>query len=176
MPTSGKQWRKAREEGVEIRLPSGMTVALRPIEVDLFMRVGHIPDALAPTVNRLINGERLAFEVPALESLEQSKDWLLFLEELVTFAFVTPKVVNAPQGDDEISVEDVTYSDKLFVYRFFSYPAQVLEKFREEQSRHVAPLQFAADHGTAPIKGAGDKPVGRKTHRNAGRVDGLAVR
>ena len=147
MATSGKAWRKAREEGIEVPLASGNVVALRPIEVVFFLKVGHIPDALAETVTKLIQGDTVKFEIPAAEREAQSKEWLTFLDELVRFAFVNPKVVENPQADDEIALADVSYFDKLTVYRFFCQPASFLRRFHDMQTQPLA--------GVAPATGNG---------------------
>ena len=185
--TSALSWRQAREEGIEISLPSGNTVALRPVEVDFFVAHGHIPDSLASKITEMINGTLgTTNEIPASEKVEQSKEWLTFLDELCAYAFVKPRItdvplvgreVSTPQGDFELSIEDVTYYDKLAVYRLFGYPAHVLRTFRQQQINVVAPVATVADERAATIEDAETEPVGTadKSSRNARHVDRVAV-
>lgn len=151
MATSGKEWRKAREEGFEIRLPSGNVADLRPVEADFFLRVGRIPDALAPLINEMISGVAYKLEIPPVEQLEKGREWIGFLNELCTYAFVTPKVVEAPQADDEISVDDICYLDKYAVYQNFTLPAHKLKTFREAQIKSLATLESGSSNGRTSI-------------------------
>lgn len=160
MATSGKEWRKAREEGVEITFPSGRVAAIRPIEVDHFLLTGgHIPDFLTPIVLDMINGKSYMMDMPLHEQLEKSKDFLTFLNELSKAAFVNPKVVDDPQADDEISVDDLTYGEKTIVYRFFSRPAEVLRRFRDSWAKSVAFVDVAQNDGSHPIDVAQNSAV-----------------
>jgi hypothetical protein len=163
--TSGKTWREAREKGIEIELISGNSVALRPIELDFFLRVGHVPSALASVLNDAINGKAYKLEVPEQERAEQSEEWIKFLNELVTFAFVNPKVVDAPQADDEISIDDVSYQDKLEVYGFFTRPARMLRSFRDKQTGNVAVVAPTAVNRKARKQVVAPEFVGDETNK-----------
>lgn len=147
MVTSGKEWRKAREEGIPFDFPSGNKANLRPIEADFFVRVGRIPDVLAPLVNEMISGQDYEIKMPPMEELEKKKEWVEFLNELCTYAFVSPKVVAAPQAEDEISVDDLSYVDKYFVFTKFSLPAHRLRGFRQAQAESVAVVEPSANNG-----------------------------
>lgn len=151
-PTSGKEWRKARTEGKLIWLMSQKAVRVRPIEVDYFLRVGHIPDFLAPVVNELITGGQAESELLPLEELEKKKEWFTFLDDLCCYAFVSPRVVDNPEADDEISLDDIAYVDKYFIYVLFSRPARLLRQFRQPQTQPVAHVASPADNGHATIE------------------------
>lgn len=151
-PTSGKEWRKARLEGKLVRLLSGNVVRLRPIEVDYFLRVGHIPDFLAPLISELITGGQAESELPPQEALEKQTEWFTFLDDLCRYALVSPRVVDNPEADDEISVDDIAYMDKYFIYLMFSRPARLLRQFRQPQTQPVAPMASPADNGHATIE------------------------
>lgn len=155
--TSGKMWRKAREEGFEILFPSGNTAMIRPVEADFFLRVGRIPDALAPLMNTIISGDSYKLEIPPIEELEKKKGWVDFLNQLVTYAFVTPKVVENPQADDEISVDDLSYLDKFFIYQRFTLPASKLRGFRKEQTEPVVIVDAGSSNGRSGVPALADK-------------------
>ena len=155
--TSGKMWRKAREEGFEIQFPSGNTAMIRPVQADFFLRVGRIPDALAPLMNTIIRGDSYKLEIPPDEELEKKREWVDFLNQLITYAFVTPKVVENPQADDEISIDDVSYLDKYYIYRLFTAPAEKLRTFRKEQTEPVVTVDAGSSNGRSGVPALADK-------------------
>lgn len=159
--TSGAEWRKAREEGFEVSFPSGAVFALRPIEIDFFLTHGNIPDEITPMVLKYINGDSVHFEIPAPEQLEKARnEWIPFLNRLATFALVNPKVVENPQADDEISVDDLSYNDKLFIYAFFAQPARRMRQFREQQTGALALVDNATGNLPAPVRASKRSRVG----------------
>lgn len=177
MATSGKEWREAREVGIEFTFPiSGFTASIRPVEVDLFVMSHEIPDSIAGYIADIINAKPVKLEIPAQEQIEQSKKFLSFLNTLTRFAFVNPKVVDNPQDDNEISIEDVGYSDKLQLFFLFSRPARILRGFRQLQDKHVEAVVPPTNDGDKAEQVGGDQPVGKADNRNARHVDRVAVR
>jgi hypothetical protein len=178
MATSGLEWRKAREQGIEFTLPaSKYVVALRPVEVDFFIQHGSVPDLLAGVVNTLINGDSQVLDVPVTDELEKNVKWLTFLNELVTYAFVNPKVVDTPQADDEIALDDVSYADKVFIYRYiFARPAHVLQKFRLIWADAVARVDVPQDAGRTALKTAPPESMVEPPARDARHLDSALVR
>lgn len=176
MVSSGKAWREAREQGIEFKFPdSGEIAALRPIDVGLFVLTADIPDVLVKDVLNIINNKPTQLQLPPQEEIEQSKSWLKFLDDLTIFAFVNPKVVSDPQTDNEISVEDVCYADKLQLFLLFSQPVRILRRFREYQNKPVAALVPTANDADQAEQVVGDKSVGKPDNRNARHVDRVAV-
>lgn len=151
MATSGKEWRKAREQGITTDLPSGNKADLRPVEVDFFVLAGKVPDLLAPLVNKIISGDTYKIELPPADQLEKHKEWVQFLRDLCTYAFVNPKVVEDPQADDEISFEDIAFVDKWHVFTKFAQPSWRMAAFRQKQAELVAALELATRNGSAPV-------------------------
>lgn len=159
MASSAREWRRAREIGIEIHfLTADLTAFIRPIEVDFFARVGRVPDSLAPVVSKLINGESVVFDVPPSEQVKQSEDWRNFLNDLACFAFVSPVVRGAgePLADDEISVDDIPYNDKVHLYHLFCRPAKVLERFRDLKKSALADVELAANNRPATLENSAD--------------------
>lgn len=174
MANSAKEWREAREKGIEQVFPSGLVAAIRPIEVDAFVVFGHIPDSMAHLVNRMINGEFIAPEelvAPSHEEIQKSEEWRKFLNELAIYAFVSPEVREVPENDNQISVWDVSYGDKVFLYHFFARPAGYLRSFRDFKAQPVEPVDAAANDGATSQQDPGDQPVGKSHHRTARHVD-----
>ncbi len=181
MITSAKTWRQAREVGVAFKfLTSGFTAAIRPIEADFFALHGTIPDVLAVAMNSVLDGkETKIWDVPVEELQEKMDKWLPFLNELASFAFVDPVCVNGEPGqslqDNEISVWDVPYQDKVQLYRFFCRPAVVLEKFRVPKDKPVAGVDAPATDGHSPVEAPALALVGEPDHGNAGHPDGVEL-
>jgi len=166
MATSGKTWRKVREEGIEITLISGNVAAIRPLDVDFFIREGRVPDFLASTVNAIIDGTPT--ELPDIERAEKNvQEWMPFLNRMVTASFVSPRIVENPTQDDEISIDDVRYLDKLMLYRLFLRPVAALRTFREKTAQPVAPVDAAKDDGNPAQQSAPYQTVGEPASGNA---------
>ena len=150
--SSVQEWREKRRQGVEVQLPQyGDLVRLKPLDAAFFFKTGKVPDFLAPTVQKLINGKtRGLIDAPDKEQ-QKTQEWLTFLDELMLSAFADPKVVNKPASacaEDEISVSEIEYIDKLFIYRWFGQPAETMRRFRQFQIKSVASVDAAKNNGT----------------------------
>lgn len=138
--TPASEWRKPRLEGVLIELPnSGWVVKVRPVNVDTFIRVGHVPDALTVLVGKLTGGEGELNKMT-------NDDYLKLLDTYNAYAitcFVEPRVVEADvePGEGEISVDDISDQDKQFLFQFLGSPASTLASFRPEQEKPVDNLE-----------------------------------
>ena len=153
MATSGKEWRKAREQGIPTVFPSGAEADIRPVEVDFFLLAGKVPDILAPLINKMIAGEEnYKIALPPSEQIEKHTEWVAFLRDLCTYAFVHPQVVAAPQSDDEIAFEDIALVDKLFLFARFANPAHRIKRFRANQAEPVATMEPATSNGHKAIE------------------------
>lgn len=153
MSTTSKEWREKRAKGIEITLPEyGDVVSIRPMDAGFFFLAGRIPDFLAPIISQILAGKAWQMDVPETPTPEKQKEWLDWLDELVRYTFVSPKVVDNPQADDEISIEEVSYSDKLFLYSWFGRPAQVLRRFRDAQTKPLAIVDAPKNDGENAVE------------------------
>lgn len=144
-PTSGREWRKPREEGYVITLPSsGYSVRLRPVPLPTLVVQGKIPDTISPLAAEALWG---ADE----DDKRDAKELLTATMELYDFvcraAFVEPKIVDEPQGDDEISIDDVDFYDKQAVFNAALAPGAALRNFRDQQGRNVGAVHAGKDDG-----------------------------
>lgn len=150
MVTTASEWRERRKKGIELQLPQyGDVVAIRPMDVQFFVQSGRIPDYLSATVQKLIKGEAARVATPD-EEQQKTEEWMTWLNDLMKWAFISPKVVDNPQGEDEIAVDEIEYADKLFIYRQFGQPAELLRSFRKRQVELMASLDAPKANGTAP--------------------------
>lgn len=129
--TSGKQWRKAREEGFIIKLPSGNTVKIRPVPMDQLLKRGKIPDMLSPLAAKTLWSEIASNEIG--ESEELSGKYIELMDLIVPIATLEPKIVDNPVEDDEISLDDIDFMDKLAIFNLVIQPSEVLRRFRDNQ-------------------------------------------
>lgn len=183
MATSGKQWRA----GHLIQLPSGNWVRLRPISITMLVSIKTIPNELMTVVQEWIEGER-SVEITPEQVLEKVGGTVGSLragramyEAYAIAAFVQPRIVPEPQGDDEISVLDIDDDDLRFVYDFMGRPASELASFSEECFRR----QDAGLEPLSDLQGFFDpteRDVGRAGEKSAdaglseGQSDGVEVR
>lgn len=142
-PTSGQQWRKAREVGETIRLPSGNIATLRPVPLDQLMLSGKIPDLLTPIAARSLWAETDTSNIA--DQVETAKGFAELINLIVPLAVLRPRIVDNPQSDDEISLEDIDFSDKIAIFQLATGGSQTLSLFREQQEKRLEPVPDSED-------------------------------
>lgn len=139
--TPAAEWRRPREEGIEIQLPSGKVVRLRPVSMSTMLLDGSIPDLLSPLAAKTIWIGDKSLEAEDELSFEKIKDVapeMLKLHNIITKeGLVYPRVVDDPQEDDEISLKDIDDGDKAAVFAYVTQGVYALEFFRDQQSADV---------------------------------------
>lgn len=135
--TSGKEWRKMREQGVLVDLPSGFVARLRPIGLMALFSTGKIPDNLTPLVAELVTAER----VDSRNAIQKATESMMAITQLYDLVckecFLEPKVVDNPKSDDEISLADIPDEDKQYVLAVANAPSIALRSFRDEQASSI---------------------------------------
>lgn len=133
--TSGKEWRKLREEGLVIELPSGNVVRLRPVQLDMLLLLGRIPDALTQVVEDMIFGRPNSLLNEDSQTIEDLRLLVEFYDAICKSSFVSPRIVDKPQADDEINIEDVSLEDRRFVAELVNKPASELARFHPNRGQ-----------------------------------------
>lgn len=131
--TSGKQWKNT----VEVTLSSGYTVEIRPLGYDLILKCDHVPDVITSLVVRAFKGEAVSLEV---SEFKQAQEYVEFLDTCCELCFVHPQVVSQPEGEDQISPDQLEFDDKVAIFGFLGKSRRWLELFRDQQSANVPPL------------------------------------
>lgn len=144
-PTPGSAWRKPREQGEIVTLPSGNVARLRPVAVDALLAAGRIPDLLSGIAAKTLWSETDTASIA--EQAEQAKGFADLINLIVPLAMMEPRVVAEPAGDGEIALEDVDFSDKIAIFQLATGGSTVLRTFREQQARNVA-----AVHGSTELQ------------------------
>lgn len=112
-PTSGKQWRR----GSLIQLPSGNVVSLRKVDPMMLVAAGDdIPNVLSNKVAAMIEGRETDTNIEL--NAATIKGLIPVFNMLCKSAFVNPSIVDVldPNRDDQITIDDVDFTDKMFVY------------------------------------------------------------
>jgi len=147
-PTSGATWRKPREEGEVVTLPSGNVARLRPVALDQLIISGKLPDLLTPIAAKSLwtetDTDRIADQV------ETAKGFAELVNLVVPLAMMTPRIVADPQADDEIAMDDIEFSDKIAIFQLATGGSTVLRAFRERQEAGMATLPDREDVQPTP--------------------------
>lgn len=136
--TPGSAWRKPREQGEIVTLPSGNVARLRPVAVDALLAAGRIPDLLSGVAAKTLWVETDTATIA--EQAETAKNFADLINLIVPLAMLEPQVVDRPEGDNEIALEDIEFADKIAIFQLATGGSTVLKSFREQQARAVAPV------------------------------------
>jgi hypothetical protein len=162
-PTSAAEWRRPRESGITIELPSGNAATIRPVALDVLMQQGQIPDTLTPLVTDLLWTTVKQSDI--VEGPEEKKiAYQQLINIIVPAVLISPSVYIPPPagddddeivdrktvlGDNEIMLEDIDFDDKLLIFKVSMLPTDQIRSFR---LRQMEPLANVPD-------GEGDVPA-----------------
>lgn len=135
-PTPGSAWRQPRETGELITLPSGNVARLRPVAVDALLATGRIPDLLSGVAAKTLWSETDTATIA--DDGKLAKEYTDLINLVVPLAMLEPRVVDNPEGDGEIALDDLEFADKVAVFNLAIGGATALKMFREQQARTVA--------------------------------------
>lgn len=139
--TPPSEWRKVRQEGFIIQLPSGKWARIkRTLSLLTAMRNGSIPNPLAKRVEKLISGEQRALRADNMTEEEFEALKVLINEETLEI-WVEPKVYEVPDGENPmtwnpddpngVSITDISWEDRSFAYSFAQGGPASLDRFSE---------------------------------------------
>lgn len=157
--TQGKQMRAMREQGVVLTFPSGNNYRVRVPGASGLLKRGNLPNILISYASEMFyegdkDGKRYeAFLAPsdkserALETLESFK---VVCQEM----FLEPRVVDKPQADDEITIDDLSPQDQTWAFWLCFMEAKTLDSFRPQQAPDVVGVAQPQDISQAAQPGA----------------------
>lgn len=136
--TSAAEFRRVREQGEVITLPStGRKVRMRVVKPSHLLRLGKIPDPLSDLVVKILFGPITTAEYDAFFSLDERKghalDMVESLRVVCTAALLEPRIVDNPQADDEIHIDDLEDGEQRQIFDLALLEATGLSRFRERQ-------------------------------------------
>lgn len=136
-PTTAAEWRKPREEGVNVPLPSGNWVKLKPADIMKMVRSGFIPDLLsAVAVNATwteVNTDKIG------SSIELATKYDDLMKVVLPAVFAEPKMAldgQAPE-DDEITIEDLDITDRTAALNLAIAGVGAMRNFRDQQVKRL---------------------------------------
>lgn len=133
--TTGRKWRAESRKTYLIKLPSGNVARLRPVAMDVLITSGDLPDVLSTLAAQTLFDDMDFADIA--EEGKTSKSYVELINHVVPAAFEDPQVVSDPQGDGEIGLSDIDWSDKVTVFQLALMPIDALQSFRDEQNRDV---------------------------------------
>ena len=165
-PTSGKTWRRAREVGFMIQLPSGNLARVRPVSPEQMLEMGEIPDILTPLIEKMLFDGADADDVTA--AIEEAIDpgatfepnnmlrLIKFVNAFCVHALVDPRIVEAPKADDEIAITDLELPDRFAVYQYCTQPVEVLHRFHLVATQALESVSEGNQNGDPAVEHSGD--------------------
>lgn len=149
--TPAAKFRHLREQGVKKKLSGfGRVVRIRPPRLEVLLRAGRVPDILTPMMLRMIHAplsneeinEFLRERDNAKETLQQIDSLNIMCEEVL----IEPRVVEVISDPaTEITIHDLTYLERGWIFKWAMLPAEYLTFFRAGQEGDVESVQNGAD-------------------------------
>lgn len=165
-----------RRRGHLVKLPSGLEVRVKYLNLSAFLTRGNIPNLLLPLVVEMINSGGIEKLVDRLKTKVES-DLASAVEDIKTYGELTdfilrdfiayPKVVESPALDnpDEMSLVELDPEDKAWLMSLVALPARQLETFCAASNALVESVSGREDPAPAPVEavepGGDDSAVDR---------------
>ncbi len=136
-PTTAAAWRKPREEGEVVPLPSGNYARLRPADLLQMIKSGTIPDLLSPIAAGAVWKEQDPEKIG--DSVEMAMQYHDLMAIVLPAIFVEPKVAmpGTEPGPDEIAIEDIDLSDRTLAFNLAIAGVGTMRQFRAEQIKRM---------------------------------------
>jgi hypothetical protein len=124
------EWRKAREEGEDFILPSGLEVRLRRADPFHMAEHGDIPAPITSIADEWFTTEANNFRL----TTELWNKIAPFVNVVVKACLVSPKIGDPEKlKDGEISIDELDSNDRFAIYLWAMEVAAVLRPFRPEK-------------------------------------------
>lgn len=159
LATQGKAMRQMREHGITLQFPSGNHYRVRVPGAAGLLKRGNLPNALVNyCVDLLYSGDPEgkkyeAFNAPS-DKEERAQEILASYEAVCKEMFLEPRVVDEPQADDEISIDDLSLQDRNWAFWLAFLEVDALKAFRPQQAADVERVDEPQDVPQAAIAGA----------------------
>lgn len=143
--TPASEFRRVREQGEIVTIRStGRVVRMRVVKPSALLKLGDIPDPLAELVMRIMFGQITNEEYAEFFALQERKERAVELAEslrvVCTAALIEPRIVDDPQADDEIHIDDLEDAEQRFIFDLALLEATGLSRFRARQAQDVEPV------------------------------------
>jgi hypothetical protein len=125
-----EEWRRRRQEGELVTLPSGMVARLRRIHILDLVEQGEIPASLATLASELVSASRTNLNAGAMKRYGQ------IVNRVVRAAMVEPRVGDEPTKE-QLAVDELEMLDRLAIFNYGNVSTRSLRLFRPEQKESV---------------------------------------
>ena len=147
--TPASEFRRVREQGEKITLrPTGRIVRMRIVKPSHLLKLGKIPDSLSELVMQILYGKITDEQYKQFFELTDRKEHAVEMAEslrvVCTAALLSPRIVDEPQADDEIHIDDLEDSEQRFIFDLALLEASSLSRFRQRQTANVEPVAEGA--------------------------------
>jgi hypothetical protein len=115
---SGTNYRERKQkldQTQEVELPSGAVFLLRPVDLEVFAVSGALPLSIAEKMNTAQSGGLTETEAFRGLSEDEKQKSFNFARKLLQYNSVSPRIVDEPRAEDELSVEDLLPEDLRFL-------------------------------------------------------------
>jgi hypothetical protein len=113
------------------------------------LKLGEIPDVLSTLVVKLLYGQISEAEYrdffTETEKRERALEMAESLRIVCTAALLEPRIVENPEADDEISIDDLEDSEQRIIFDLAMLEASALTRFRERQEELVGAMDGLED-------------------------------
>ena len=150
-PTTAVEWKKPREEGELVPLPSGNWARLRPVDLLKMVKMGRIPDLLSPIAAKAVWAEQNPEEIG--DSLEMAMQYNDLMGVILPAVFIEPKVAlpDTEPADDEIAIEDIELNDRMVAFNLAISGVSAMRQFRERQEEFMAVVSDSSQDGNTAV-------------------------
>jgi hypothetical protein len=129
------QWRAARLH--ELKLPSGLDVKVRDVDMTDLVLTGAIPNTLVELLGDE-ETQKLSEEEVGKKMLGENKaEFVTFISVIVKAALVEPAIGDVPD-DTHIMLDELSFADKMQIFNFINRDANAVRPFREGSAEPVA--------------------------------------
>lgn len=151
--TSAQSWKQSRGVGAALRVPSGNTCLVKPMNMQALMRNNLIPNELmkviteametrsAPDMSKMTDGMNPDRMIQIMDTMD----------DVVRFMVVEPKLHPVPPLDSEgndvnrdpslLYIDEIDADDKTFIWQYAVGGTRNVEKFREGLDSYVGSLE-----------------------------------
>ncbi len=153
--TSAAEFRSMREQGVLQTIPpAGRVVRLRTVTPDRLLRLGKLPDILTKLVIKMfyegVSPSEFNKFLEQREIIEEILEQVESLRVVCTAGLLEPRIVDNPQGADEISIDDLSMAERGWIFRLVLQEAEFLATFRHGQTPDVEAVPDVQNDGQPP--------------------------
>jgi hypothetical protein len=152
--TQGKAMRAMREQGIILTFPSGNNYRVRVPGAAGLLKRGNLPNILITYATEMwyegdSDGKRYENFIAANDKSERALETIASFKVVCQEMFMDPRIVDDPQGDDEITIDDLSPQDQTWAFWLAFIDAKALGTFRSQQAPDVvgvvAPQDVSAD-------------------------------